>query len=76
MNSLAEDDVPVSPRPPSVKINIIGFADVKAALAAGWRDFLKAPMIGLFFGGIYAAGGIAILLLLNLWQRRLRRGLR
>lgn len=68
MNSLAEDDVPVSPRPPAVKINTIGFADVKAALAAGWRDFLKAPMIGLFFGGIYAAGGIAILLLLNVYH--------
>ena len=64
----SEDTVAISPRPPAVKINTIGFADVKAALAAGWRDFTRAPVIGLFFGGIYAAGGILIWLLLSVYH--------
>ena len=63
-----EETVTVAPRAPLVKINTISFDDVKAALAAGWRDFLKAPLIGLFFGGIYAAGGIAIYLLLAVYH--------
>lgn len=36
--------------------------DVSAALAAGLRDFQTAPVLGLFFGGVYAAGGLAILM--------------
>jgi uncharacterized membrane protein len=63
-----EETVAVSPRPPAVKINTISFADVKAALSQGWRDFLKAPLVGLFFGAIYAAGGIAIFLLLRVYH--------
>ena len=64
-----EQTMTVSPRPPAVKINTIGADDIKAALAAGWRDFLAAPLIGLFFGGIYAAGGIAILVLLMVYHQ-------
>lgn len=64
-----EQNAALAMRPPAVKINTIGFGDVKAALADGWRDFAAAPLIGLFFGGIYAAGGIAILLLLNIWHQ-------
>lgn len=33
-------------------------ADLKAALAAGWRDFRAAPAFGLFFGGVYVLGGL------------------
>ena len=68
MNTTTEETVSFTPRPPAVKINTIAFADVKAALVQGWRDFLKAPAVGLFFGGIYAAGGIAIFLLLNVYH--------
>lgn len=64
----SEETVAATPRPPAVRINTIGFADVKAALAAGWRDFRQAPLIGLFFGAIYAAGGIAIWLLLSVYH--------
>lgn len=42
----------------------VTFADVTAALGKGWRDFTKAPLMGMFFGGIYAAAGIALYLLL------------
>lgn len=34
--------------------------DLGAALAAGWADFKAAPIYGLFFAAVYAAGGLAI----------------
>lgn len=40
-------------------------ADIGEALAQGMRDFQKAPKFGLFFGAIYAAGGIFIVLCLT-----------
>ena len=64
----SDQAVPLVPRPPAVKIKTISFTDVWAALAAGLRDFTRAPLIGLFFGGIYAAGGIAIWLLLMVYH--------
>lgn len=33
-------------------------ADVRAAIVSGWRDFTAAPQFGLFFAGIYVAGGL------------------
>jgi uncharacterized membrane protein len=36
--------------------------DIHAALRSGWNDFRAAPQFGLFFGGVYALGGIAIFL--------------
>eukprot|EP01034_Spumella_vulgaris_P014770 gene14770-18875_t len=51
MTTAAEETIPFTPRPPAVKINSIGFGDVWSSLASGWRDFLAAPLIGLFFGG-------------------------
>ena len=42
-------------------------ADLRAALAAGWRDFLKAPAYGLFFGGFYVAAGLFLGLALMRW---------
>lgn len=32
--------------------------DLRAALAAGWRDFMARPLFGLFFAGIYVAAGL------------------
>jgi Predicted integral membrane protein len=40
------------------------FEDVRASLAEGWADFRAEPLFGLFFGGIYAAGGLAMLYVL------------
>ncbi|MGP9821563.1 DUF2189 domain-containing protein [Salinarimonas sp. NSM] len=37
--------------------------DVRAALAEGLSDFRAAPQFGLFFGAVYALGGIALVLL-------------
>ncbi len=41
-------------------LNRIGFADLRAALAAGLRDFRRAPLYGLFFAAIFVLGGILI----------------
>lgn len=42
---------------PMPKVRRIGFDDLAFALRAGVADFRRAPQFGLFFGGIYAAGG-------------------
>jgi uncharacterized membrane protein len=59
-----EHSSPAPQRTPAIHIRRISLADVGAALAAGLRDFGRAPLIGLFFGSIYAVGGIVIWLLL------------
>ncbi|NKB38387.1 MAG: DUF2189 domain-containing protein [Gammaproteobacteria bacterium] len=41
-------------------INSLSFDDLKICLAQGFSDFRRAPQFGLFFGGIYAFGGILI----------------
>ena len=47
------------------EVNTLGirtatFSDLRKALRTGWADFLKAPGMGLFFGTIYALGGIVL----------------
>ena len=44
------------------------FADIFYALGKGLSDFRRAPMIGLFFGGFYALGGILLYLLLAYYR--------
>lgn len=48
---------PTAPRP---RIRRISVDDVYELLHAGWLDFRAAPKFGLFFGGIYALGGMMI----------------
>lgn len=42
-------------------------ADLRRALAAGWRDFAAAPLFGLFFAGIYVGGGLFLAYALFEW---------
>ncbi|MGD9809937.1 MAG: DUF2189 domain-containing protein [Sphingobium sp.] len=35
----------------------LAVSDIRAALAAGWRDFAAHPLFGLFFAAIYVAAG-------------------
>lgn len=43
------------------RVRAIGRDDVLAALRLGIDDFRAAPLYGLFFGGIYALGGLFLL---------------
>ncbi len=43
-----------------ITINKVTVRDLRAAFAAGISDFAKAPAMGLFFGGIYALGGLFV----------------
>src|SRR5512144_126685 len=43
-------------------VRAVSFADINEAWAQGLRDFRAAPAYGLVFGGIYAAGGIVVVL--------------
>jgi uncharacterized membrane protein len=60
------DAAPAKRRPDPVVMRIKG-ADVAEALAAGLRDFQAAPLYGLFFGGIYALGGLALVITASSW---------
>lgn len=53
--------------PPSIipEVRPIGMSDLRAALAAGWRDFRRAPAFGVLFGGVYVLGGLMLYLALT-----------
>lgn len=59
-------DAAATVRPDPV-IRAITLQDVAGAFAAGLRDFQAYPLYGLFFGGIYAIGGLVMLLLSASW---------
>lgn len=43
---------------PSVpEVRRLAVSDLTGALALGWRDFIAAPVYGLFFASVYVAGG-------------------
>lgn len=44
------------------RVNRISFNEIVDALGAGMRDFRAAPFYGLFFGAIFALGGILVVL--------------
>jgi uncharacterized membrane protein len=43
-------------------VQSLSAADIPAVLAAGWRDFKRAPTFGLFFSAFYVLGGILLYL--------------
>ena len=47
------------PAKPQVNTKL-SLADLRGALAAGWKDFLSIPQYGLFFGGIYVLTGLVL----------------
>jgi uncharacterized membrane protein len=63
--STAEAAAPATATAADPVVREITAADVNAAWAQGLRDFQAAPAYGLVFGGVYAAGGIAVTLLLS-----------
>lgn len=46
----------------------LDFSDLGVALKAGLKDFFKAPVYGLVFGGIFAMLGMAILAQTFIWK--------
>lgn len=51
------------------EVNALGFEDLKACLCKGISDFRRAPMFGLFFGGIFAFGGMLIVQSFYVWEK-------
>ncbi|WP_112321006.1 DUF2189 domain-containing protein [Oceanibium sediminis] len=49
------------------EIGTITQQDLRAALAAGWRDFRAAPVFGLAIGAVFSVIGIVIYLQLAVW---------
>ncbi len=43
---------------PATVASDLAVSDLRAALAAGWRDFRAYPVFGLFFAAIYVAAGL------------------
>lgn len=56
-------DEPGRARGARLEINTLKRDDLIDCLLQGWPDFSAAPLYGLFFGGIYALGGIALVAL-------------
>lgn len=57
---------PLTPMP---EVNALSFSDLSSCLSQGIADFRQAPAFGLFFGGVFAAGGIFIIQSLLVWQK-------
>lgn len=57
-------------RRPRAQRSTLGFADLRAALAAGWADYRYAPGFGVPFAGFYVAGGLFLLFVSGgfVWQ--------
>jgi uncharacterized membrane protein len=56
--STLEQSTGNAPSPMPAIAHDLTLADLRAALAAGWRDFLAMPQFGLFFGGFYVLAGL------------------
>ena len=58
----ASEAAPGQPAPrPAIRLNPLRPADPFRWLALGWRDFIRAPAIGLFYGACFVAMGWALL---------------
>lgn len=68
MSEQAQENIDVLPSPlPTIRR--ITLEDIKDCLRAGLKDFGRAPLFGLFFGGFFAIGGFALLYLLATYKQ-------
>ncbi|MEM8550967.1 MAG: DUF2189 domain-containing protein [Pseudomonadota bacterium] len=56
---MSEDTTPAFARPQIARLTL---SDVSDSLYAGWRDFSRAPLFGLFFSGFYVVSGLVLTL--------------
>ncbi|MFT4794163.1 MAG: putative membrane protein [Paracoccaceae bacterium] len=61
-------DAAAPPLPPMPTVRTISYHDLRDVLRLGWADFRRAPAFGLFFGGVFAVGGMILWLLLSRWN--------
>lgn len=50
-----------------IRLNPLGFADPLRWLVRGWRDFTRAPAIGLFYGTVFMVMGWALMKVYESW---------
>ncbi|MEO0411986.1 MAG: DUF2189 domain-containing protein [Pseudomonadota bacterium] len=68
MTDKSQDDIDVLPAPlPSIRH--MTKEDILGALKAGVKDFMRAPLYGLFFGGFFAIGGFFLLYMLASYKQ-------
>lgn len=66
---MSENEQTATYQPPKMPdVRAVSFQTIRECLQAGLRDFLRAPLFGLFFGGIFTLGGLFILLCLTYFQ--------
>lgn len=53
-------DQSVSGPSPTPQVAKVGLEIIPQILKAGWRDFLRVPLVGLFFAAFYVVGGIVL----------------
>lgn len=53
-------DAPAATGAFSIPLRTLGFGDPLRWLAAGWRDFMRCPWIGLFYGACFVGMGWAL----------------
>jgi len=57
----AQPPPPPPPPPPPIVLRTLRWSDPLRWLALGWRDFIRAPGIGLFYGGCFVVMGWALM---------------
>lgn len=63
-----QQEQPAASSPSMPEVNAISVADLKSALKQGLADFGRAPLYGLFFGGVFALAGLLIILAVTRWD--------
>lgn len=59
----------VTYQPPKIPpLKPVSMHDIQECLKAGWSDFMRAPLYGMFFGSMYASGGLLIFAALTVFD--------
>ena len=61
-------DSPTPPRRAKLTLRRLSLDDLRQSFRQGLADFARAPLYGLFFGGVYAVGGWLIVSLVFLFD--------